>query len=108
MKKNSPPKIPFFFTNLENHMLRTFDLWVIKKPSTKIQIKRSLIFTTALIASIYWPIQNLFIQFILLSLAWTMLAMTNQKISRWLLLFNLMLNIIWIYLLMQFLLNTIS
>lgn len=100
---NKPPyRPPFFFINLEKHLLHSFDLWVIKNPPIQTRLKRTFIFITALLATIYWPITDLLIQFILLSLAWIMLSLTNKNINRWLLMFNIMLNITWLYLMVRF------
>jgi hypothetical protein len=102
MPKKKTYQPPFFFVNLEKHLLRAFDLWVVKNPPALLQAKRSLIFITALLATIYWPITDLFTQFLVLSIAWIILSLTNQNVNRWLLLFHIMLNITWLYLLVRF------
>ncbi len=108
MNSKVPYKPPFIFKNLGDHMTRNFDLWTIKNPSPATQAQRLLIFFSALLATVYWPITNLFIEFILLILVWIMLSLYQKPILRWLLMLNLMLNIAWLYLLMQYFLFLIS
>ena len=99
---------PFFFQNLEKHMVRTFDLWSVKKPTVSIHLQRLLTFFSALLVTIYWPVTNLMVEFILLLLAWIMLSLIEKPVLRWLLMLNLMLNIAWLYLLMQYFLLVVS
>ncbi len=96
---------PFYIINLQRHLERIFDLWTIKKPSLKIQFKRSLIFVSCLVITLFWPVNNLLTNLLILVLAWTILCLTSQPVSRWLLMLNLMLNISWLYFLMKFLLS---
>ena len=93
LTNDSNPKIHFTFQNLGHQMEATFDLWTIKNPSLKIQFQRSLIFIVALLATIFWPINNLIIQSILLALAWILLSLTEKPAPRLLLMLNIMLNI---------------
>ena len=95
------PPVPFFILNLEQHMVRVFDLWNIKNPSIEVQFTRSSIFLTCLLVTLYWPITDLLIQFLILALVWILLSMTTKKISRWLLMLNLMMNIAWLYQMIQ-------
>ena len=105
METKTYPPVPFFILNLEQHMVRVFDLWTIKNPSIEVQSKRTAIFISCLLVTLYWPITDLLIQFLILALAWILLSMTTQKIARWLLMLNLMMNIAWLYLLMQLFLS---
>lgn len=98
---DSKVKIPFVIENLSRQMETTFDLWTIKNPSVKIQIKRSTIFILALLATIFWPINNLIIETILLILAWILLSLTASPAPRLLLMLNLMLNIAFLFYLMR-------
>jgi hypothetical protein len=93
--------IPAFIINLRNHLERTFDLWSIKKPSPFIQLKRSGIFISCLLLTIYWPVTNLLTDFLILAMAWIILSLSDKPVSRWLLMLNLMLNIAWLYQLMR-------
>lgn len=105
MATKTYPPIPFFILNLEQHMIRIFELWTIKNPSIETQSKRTATFISCLLITLYWPITDLLIQFILLALAWILLSLTKKKVSRWLLMLNLMMNIAWLYLLMQLLIS---
>jgi len=95
----------YFFIHLTRHFERTFDLWNIRKPSPEVQIKRSLIFVSSLLATIFWPSSDLLANFLFLLLVWIMLGLTEKPVSRWLLMFNLMLNVTWLYLLMKWFLE---
>ncbi len=108
MKANTPKTsaseikpIPSFIINLRNHLERTFDLWSLKNPSTRIRLQRSGIFISSLLITVYWPIASLLTNFLILSLAWITLALTIKPVSRWLLMINIMLNISWLYHLMR-------
>lgn len=90
-------KLHFTIINLQKHLERTFDLWNIKKPDLKTQLKRSSIFLAALLTTIFWPINDPIITGTLLTLAWIMLALINKPVLRYLLLLNLMLDIRYLF-----------
>lgn len=100
-KTIKPYQIPFTFQNIQSHSERTFDLWTIKNPPIQVQLKRSLIFTSSLLITIFWPIQNLIINALLLALIWIMLSLREKPVYRLFLMTNLMLNISFLYYLMQ-------
>lgn len=92
----------FLLNNLSQHLERTFELWSVKKPSVKIKLKRSLIFLSCLLVITLWPVNNLFSNFMIIALAWTVLSITEKPVNHWLLMLNIQFNIAWLFYLVNF------
>ena len=97
------PKVilPFPFINIGKHLEQTFELWTIKTPSVAIQIKRSAVFVLSLVITIYWPVQDLLLQALILLLFWTLISLTSRRINYVVLMTHMMLNISFFYYLTQ-------
>lgn len=100
-KVAKPSQVPFTIENISLHLERTFQYWTLKNPSTWIQIKRTTVFITSLLITVFWPIPSLLINALLLALIWIMLSLTNKPVNRLFLLTNLMLNISFLFYLSQ-------
>lgn len=89
--------IPFTFINIQNQLEAAFALWNIKNPSTGTQILRSFYFLSALIITIFWPIQDLLINFIMVTICWLMASLSSKTAPRFLLLLLIMLTITFLF-----------
>lgn len=97
-------KIVIYIVNrLKTHSNYAFNLWGVNNPSTFLKIKRLIIFiSSALIVSI-WPVENHLIEnSIFLTAFFIFLIIYQKTISRWIILFYLNLNIVWIFYLVQY------
>lgn len=91
-------------TNLARHLDRTFDLWNLKNPDTGTKAKRTLIFLSSLLIIALWPVDRLLINLLLIILVWLLLAITNKPVNRWILMFNMELNIAWLFYMVNYVL----
>jgi hypothetical protein len=83
--------------NLGRHLDRTFELWNIKNPGWNVKIQRSFIFTGSLLLIALWPQHDLAINFLILSVSWLLLALTERSVPFWLLMLHMQFNIAWLF-----------
>lgn len=89
--------IPFTFINIQNQLEAAFSLWNIKDPAPSIQFIRSFYFLSALLITIFWPIQDLLINSILATLCWIIASLSSKTAPRFLLLLLIMLTITFLF-----------
>lgn len=93
----------FIVDRLKTHFNCAFSLWGVKNPSISLKIKRLIIFISSALIVAIWPVENHLIEnSIFLTTLSIFLILYQKTISRWIILFYLNLNIVWIFYLVQY------
>ncbi len=94
-------KIPQWIMNIRLHMETAFSPWNIKKPTFSEKIRRSIIFFLCALITSFLPHGNLLYNGLAIISIWIILAFISKKIPYWIPLLFIMLNIGWLYYIMQ-------
>jgi len=100
-KKVVRKPIPKWIINFNNQMEFVFSCWLVENPSVQYQIYRTSVFLISIIITVYWPVPNLLINWILTMISWIYIVNSKKDVPRVISLLTIMMSISNIYYTMQ-------